>query len=244
MVQHGDKEAGLIEMPMFDFICKACGMPGRAWRSEENGPPKFCSRQCKAEGMRGRKTKSKYPVTPEMHEEIRRIYQREPVSNQINDLAKRLRIPRWKITRYASHQGWIAKQKKQAPWTEAETEQLQRLARYAPEVVSRKMKAAGYHRSTTACVLKMRRLHMSQNLHGQSACSLAMCLGEDVKFVTRAIKSGALRAKKRGTARTEQQGGDMYYILDKDTKNFIVENVAIIDFRKVDKYWLVDLLAA
>ena len=34
----------------------------------------------------------------------------------------------------------------------------------------------------------------------------------------------------------------MYYIKDKWVKNFIVENVNIIDFRKVDKYWLVGIL--
>jgi hypothetical protein len=194
-------------------------------------------------GMTGAHYKEKYPVSREAHEEIRRVYLKPPASNQIRDLAKRLRLPRWKVTRYAIRQGWIAKQRKEPAWTEAETKMLQNFARYSPEVAARKMRERGYQRTTTACVLKMKRMRMRQNLKGQSANSLAQCLGEDPHFVTKAIKRGDLVAQRRGTARTEKQGGDMYYIKDKDVRKFILDNVAIIDLRKVDKYWFVDLLA-
>jgi hypothetical protein len=43
-----------------------------------------------------------------------------------------------------------------------------------------------------------------QNLKGQSARSLALCLGEDDHFVTNAIRKGLLKAEKRGTKRTER----------------------------------------
>jgi len=229
-------------MPMFDFFCEVCGMPRRVWRPADS-PPRFCCKACMTIGMSGYKFKEKWPVSEEAHEEIRRVYQQRPRSNQIRDLARRLRLPRWKVTRYAISQGWVAKQKKEPPWTEKEMNALRSLARYAPETVARKMRARGYKRTVTACVLKMRRMRMSQNLNGQSARSLAECLGEDTHFVVKAIKRGDLTAARRGTARTEKQGGDMYYIKDQYVRKFIVENVAVIDLRKVDKYWFVDLLA-
>ena len=229
-------------MPMFDFFCEVCGTPRRVWRPADS-PPRFCCKACMTVGMVGYKFPEKYPVSNEAHEEIKRVYRQPPRSNQIRDLARRLRLPRWKVTRYAIRQGWIAKTRKEPPWTEKETATLQKLARYAPEVVARKMQKRGYKRTVTACVLKMKRMHMSMNLNGQSARALARCLGVDDHYVTRAIKRGDLAAEPRGTARTGKQGGDMHYIKDKDVRKFIIENVAIIDLRKVDKYWFVDLLA-
>ena len=42
--------------------------------------------------------------------------------------------------------------------------------------------------------------------------------------------------------RTPQQGGNAWLIKDKDVRDFIVNNVNLIDLRKVDKYWFVGLL--
>ena len=82
-----------------------------------------------------------------------------------------------------------------------------------------------------------------QNLPGQSLTSLSFCFGVDSSVVARWIKKGLMKTQKRGTARTEDQGGDSYYIKDIWVRNFIVDNVGILDFRKIDKYWLVDLLS-
>ncbi len=231
-------------MPMFNFVCEKCGMPDRRWAYHDS-PPRFCSAACRVEGLRGQaKTPRKYTVSPEAHEAIKRLYQQAPEERgAVANLAKRLRLPRWKVSRYAISQGWIAVEKKGPVWSQEETEALQRLARYCPEVVSRKMKEKGYNRSSTACVLKMRRMKMNQNLKGQSSRSLAECFGVDDHWVTNRIKRGALKAKKRGTARTEAQGGDMWYIKDKDIREFILENVHEIDLRKVDKYWYTDIVA-
>lgn len=81
-----------------------------------------------------------------------------------------------------------------------------------------------------------------KNLNGQSATHLAMCLGEDTHFVQRAINRGLIKTNRRIQNRTPQQGGNAYLIKDKDAREFIVENVNMIDLRKVDKYWFVDLL--
>ena len=100
----------------------------------------------------------------------------------------------------------------------------------------------GFDRSLVGIVLKRKRMRFLQNLDGQSAQSLAMCLGEDIHFILRHIKLGNLKAMRRDMNRTPQQGGNYFLIKDKNAREFIINNIHIIDFRKADKYWLVDIL--
>jgi len=58
--------------------------------------------------------------------------------------------------------------------------------------------------------------------------------------VTRWIKSGHLKARFRGTARTAQQNGDSYLIQERDVRRFILEHPTEIDLRKVDQLWFLD----
>lgn len=81
------------------------------------------------------------------------------------------------------------------------------------------------------------------NLKGQPANQLSLCFGVDRKTIARWIKNGWLKAQRRGTARTEAQGGDMWFIKDKWVREFIISYVEVVDFRKIDKFWLTDLLA-
>jgi len=194
-----------------------------------------------------RPTKSKKPVkyviTPGMHEQIKRTYQtRVQYSGEIGDLAKRLGLPRWKISRYAVGKGWIEKQKKEPNWTEPELRILKNNAMHCMEVIQMKLKHAGHKRSIAGILLKRKRMRFQSNLKGMSATQLAECLGEDIHFVRRAIKQGRLKATKRQDARTEKQGGSMYFIKDKDIKVYIIENVHEIDMKKIDKWWFVSIL--
>lgn len=119
---------------------------------------------------------------------------------------------------------------------------MQGLARYNPEVIQRKMKEKGYCRSLVAIVLQLKRQRCTQNLSGYSALALSECLGVDLKTITRAIEQGKISAKRRGTNRTVQQGGDEYWIWPSEIRNYLTEYLSEIDFRKIDKYWFVDIL--
>ena len=230
-------------MPMYDYECEVCGRPGREWRAEGR-PPRFCSKDHMTEGMVGQARKPvKYKITPEIRARIEKVYKTDTGNGQVAALAKALGFPRWKVTRYAVEHGLTAKQQQQPDWSEAETELLQKLARYSPGRIRIKMKARGYTRSVNGIVLKMRRMKMRQNIKGHSARDVARCLGVHDHFVTRAIKAGRLSATKRGTARTERQGGDHWYILAQNLRQYILNHLHEIDIRKVDKYWFVDLLA-
>lgn len=78
----------------------------------------------------------KFPITPEIHEQIVRIYQTDTGNGQVRDLARRLGYPRWKITRYAIRAGLIAKQHKEPDWIEREIQILEHAARLSPERIS------------------------------------------------------------------------------------------------------------
>ena len=75
------------------------------------------------------------------------------------------------------------------------------------------------------------------------AITAALCLGVHVTTTTKWIKSGLLIAQRRGWNRTEIQHGDGYLIEDAELARFIVQNAGLIDMRKVDGPWLIDLLA-
>lgn len=230
-------------MPTFEYICEVCGKPSRAWRSADS-PPRFCDKNCKNKGLFGKGPKPiKWPITPEMAEEIKRLYQTDTGNGQVAALAKKWGYPRWKISRYVVIHGWVPTQPKEPDWSDEEKSILERNAHFSPEAIRRRLKNHGYVRSVSGIVNKRKRLRYCQNLNGQSAVKLALCFGTDAKFVTKAIQDGRLKAARRGTRRTERQGGDSYYIKDKDIRKYIIDNVHEIDFRKADKYWLIDILA-
>lgn len=184
----------------------------------------------------------KYPITPEISEQIVKVYRRDTGNGQVRALALQIGYPRWKITRYAIQVGLIAKQKKEPDWTEREIEILKRYAHLSPERIQIKLKMKGFSRSVTGIVLKRKRMRFLKNLNGMSATSLAECLGVDSHFILKAINAGRLKAEKRGTDRKEIQGGDIWFIKEKNILNYVLTWLPEIDIRKVDKYWFVSLL--
>ena len=184
---------------------------------------------------------AKHIITPEIHNAIFQLYSQDtqPLKADFERFSKRYSIPRWKITRYAMTQGWSNQRYRiRRDWTEEELRILERNARYSPDTIRRKLEQAGYKRTYTSIQVKRKRMHYLQNLNGQSANSLAQCLGMTPNTVIRHIKAGRLKATKRGTERPD----DMWHIKDSSIRKFIINNVDDIDLRKVDKYWFIDLL--
>lgn len=231
-------------MPRYDTICEVCGSEFRAYRSgESHTPPRFCSAGCRSKGMRGVPCKKgKYPISPELAEKIRLMYANGTGNGEVKAFAKKHGLPRWKVTRFAQNKGLFPRQKGNSAWSEDEKAMLQRLARYCPETISARMKKKGYDRSASAVAVKLNRFRCRQNMKGYSARSLAECLGVDMKLVARAIRMGKLEADRRGTERTEAQGGDHFWIEEKNIRQYILDWLPEIDLRKVDKFWFVDLL--
>lgn len=221
-------------MSTIEFIREACGREKRRWVHDGDKP---------RIGVHGSLKPEKWIVTPQMHDKIKTIYENIPGRGDIADLAKACGLPRWKISRYAVERGWTKKRFKEPDWTEKEIHILEQSAHMSLGTIQKRLKAAGFHRSQCGIQMKRRRQRCLQNLKGQSLRSVAECFGIDAKSALLWIKKGWLQAKRRGTARTATQGGDMWFIKEKDIKKFIIAYVEVVDFRKVDKFWLVDLLA-
>lgn len=185
----------------------------------------------------------KHVITPDIHEQIREVYQSDTGGGQVKELCRRTGLPKHTVCRYARAQGWLAKQKKEPDWTAEELRLLKEFARYAPEGIQKKLQQHGYRRSITGIVLKRKRQGLLRDLGGISATRLAMRMGVDSHNIIDAIAQGLLPAERRQTNRTSRQGGDTWFIRPGDIRDYIIGNIHDIDIRKVDKYWFVELLA-
>ena len=188
-------------------------------------------------------SRRKYVFTDQIDRLIRESYhnrQNERTRFSVRALAKKVGMPHWALKKRARELGLA--RTKELPWSERELEILGRYAWMSDERIRLKLKAAGYTRTVTGIHLKLKRMRFKHDGSFYSACSLAQALGIDPHAVTRWIKSGHLKAKLRGTARTGQQNGDSYLIQEKDVRRFILEHPTDIDLRKVDQLWFLDLI--
>ena len=72
--------------------------------------------------------------------------------------------------------------------------------------------------------------------------ALAAAFGVDAHKVCTWIHRGLLRADRRGTDRTRQQGGDTWWIPISSVRKFILRAPEEIDLARVEKFWFLDLL--
>lgn len=131
---------------------------------------------------------------------------------------------------------------KETAWSRDEDSILERFGHLAPTGIRRKLLEAGFARSVTAIQVKLNRNRIKGNLAGYSACQLAAALGIDVRKVLRWIQQGFLKAERRGTDRTSQQGGDMWWISDRSVRRFVLRFPGEIDLARVEKIWFLNLL--
>lgn len=175
---------------------------------------------------------------------IRRVYQATPSKGDIGRLARTVNRPRWWVSKRGAALGLAAPRFKSPRWSEAENEIVEAMAHRHPRTIRLALKRAGFERTETAITVQRKRLGAStEDPDHFTARGLAAVMGVDSKGVTAWIVKGWLRAKRRGTARVGVQGGDEWWIHRRDVRQFIVENVAAVDIRKVDKFWFVDLLS-
>jgi hypothetical protein len=188
-------------------------------------------------------SRRKYFFTDQIDQLIREIYLNHRDAKTgfgVRPLAKKVGMPHWALKKRARELGLA--RTKELPWSEPELATLARYAWMSDERIRLKLKEGGYSRTVTGIHLKLKRMKFKHDGSFYSAYSLALALGIDPHAVTRWIKSGHLKAKFRGTARTEQQNGDIYLIHEKDVRRFILEHPTDIDLRKVDQLWFLDLL--
>ena len=194
--------------------------------------------------MTGRpQSRRKYWFTPAMDEEIRGAYHLFSDHNNrraIGACARKLRLPRWIITRRAAILGLA--RIKEPEWSAAEIIVLEQSGHLTSAVIRRKLRAKGFRRSVNAIRLKIARLRIKRNLEGYSARSLARAFGVDCHKVMYWINRRMLDASRRGGARHEPQGVDAYWITHSDVRDFVLTHPDEVDLRRVEKWWFLDLV--
>lgn len=199
--------------------------------------------RCRDASSANLQSRRKYVFTDQIDQLIRESYlnhQDAKMRPGLPRLAKKVGMPQWALKKRARDLGLA--RTKELHWSERELEILARYAWMSDERIRLKLKAAGFVRSVTGIHLKLKRMGFKHDGNFYSANSLAQGLGIDSHAVTRWIRSGHLKAKLRGTARTEQQNGDIYLIHEKDVRQFILAHPTDIDLRKVDQLWFLDLI--
>lgn len=185
--------------------------------------------------------------TAEIDRLIVEFYQQNDGGKTVKTLAKRLARPYWWVKKQAIRLGVSQANlgdNKEPEWSPAELELLEKNSYKDPEVIARIFRQKGFRRTATAIVVKRKRMRYSTiDENHYTATRLAAEFGIDIKVVTRWIEKGWLQARRRGTDRTAVQGGDMWWIKRSQVKKFVVESIGVIDIRKVNKVWFVDLLA-
>jgi hypothetical protein len=225
-------------------ICP-CGVSFEIPRHWPKDAKKYHSPECRKKyGHKG-----KWVFTPAMDAEIREAYAHQVSMDRtqtVKPLAEKLGVPRWKICRRAAVLGLVQTSlnhaKQNRPWTKAEKEITAKCAHLSPTRIGLKLKAAGFARSENSIRIYIQR-HIGRKPRSHySATSLANLLGIDSHAVMRWIRQGWLKAEHAGTKRTERQNGDSNVIQPEDVRQFIIDYVHLVDFRKVDKFWIVELL--
>jgi hypothetical protein len=183
---------------------------------------------------------AKYIFTPEMDKEIIHTYAINTDSRpRVINLAKKFNMPRWAVYQRALKIGAVKASQQKRPWEDEELEILEENARYEPLTIKKRLEKAGYQRSTASIVLKRKRMRLLSNLKGMSACLCAEFLGADLHVVLNYIRSGLLKAE---VIRQDKEGKANYYIREKNLRVFIINNPDVIDLRKVEKYYFIELL--
>lgn len=166
---------------------------------------------------------------------LRRLYD-PTVRGRSQEIAARLKVPRWAVNRRAAALG--LSRPKDRPWSPQDEAYLEGNLHHT----SVKTLARTLGRSPTAVKLKAKRLGLRKYGEGYTAISLAQALGVDPHWVLARIRSGKLQASHRHTERTSQQGGDSWLITDEAVVKFLRDHPYDIDLRKVDSLWFMDLV--
>ena len=205
--------------------------------------PRSISAQAWKLGVRYRPPRaSKIPTDEHIDEAIRRHYLGTGPRDRTKVFASRIGRPAWWVKKRATALGIAVSRERQPEWTEAELDLLERNAHRVIPVLRRIFARNGFSRTETAIAVQLKRRGISRtSTDAWSAHELSQLLGVDGKTVTRWIASQGLAAKRRGTQRLSSQGGDEWVITRRSLRQWIATHQQLVDLRKVDRFWFLDL---
>lgn len=193
------------------------------------------------QNRRGSKRR-RHQVGVDFDQQVQALYARGLKRGDVARFADINGVPRWFVLKRAQALGLAFQRVAPTPWSRRELELLQEHAAKTPVVIARLLRAQGYKRSPTAVTVQIKRRHIDRDDPDTwSASSLAPLLGVDSKTITKWIATLGLPAERRGTQRTAAQGGDEWVIRRASLRLWIRDHAVLIDLRKVDRFWFIDL---
>lgn len=184
--------------------------------------------------------RQRWETTDQIDALITRTYQKAPTKGDVMRIAAVAGRPRWWISKRAQALGLAVPRFKEPAWSEDELDLIASNAHKHPATLRRMLRSRGFARTETAIVVRLKRLGADRTDPDHlNANQLAAVMGVDRKTVAAWIAKGWLKATRRESTDTD----DFWWIHRRDVRRFVVDNVATVDLRKVDKFWFVDLLA-
>lgn len=174
---------------------------------------------------------------------IKALYGSNPQRGDIGRLAEELNRPRLWVCRRALKLGLSKAKVKEPDWHEQELDILYEHHFKRTDAIKSILLDAGFRRSETAIDLKRRRMKLGcKRDDSYSTTDLAALLGVSHKTVIYWIEILGLKATRKSTNRTNEQGGNPYEILASSFRLWVFNNAARVDLCKADKYWFIDLM--
>lgn len=192
----------------------------------------------------GRGKRKTPELTAELEQKIRDAWPDLKGRSAVRDLAIRLGVERWWLSRQLVVLGLSMPHKiKQPAWSDAENALMKEVPLHDPAACARIFRARGFKRTPTAIMVRAKRMEISRRFKGGlSAGHAAKILGVDAKYFTTRCISGDIKASRRGSQRLPQQGGDAWVITLPVLRQWVLDNLERVDIRKVDKFEFVELL--
>lgn len=185
------------------------------------------------------------PNSAHMDDAIRACWATGPRRGEVRKLAAATGRSRDWLKRRAMTLGLSRLREKGLPWTAEEREFVAARAAQSSISISRAMRKRGWSRTATAVTVQLKRMHASRrDVDLMSARQVGLALGIDSHVVRRWVEKYGLAAERRGTARTEKQGGDEWVISRRALRNWIADHAATVNLGKIsDPEWFIDLMA-
>ncbi len=192
-----------------------------------------------------RRVKRLYDHTPETDAMIREAYGKlRKFGNRraLRAVGEKLDWPKHAINQRGRELG--LSRAKERPWTPEEKALLEKWAHLTLPRICRKLQRAGFRRSETGIKLKMRRMLITKDtLEYCSPTKVALAMGIDSHKVMGWIRRGWLRAEKKGTLRTERQGGDIHLVHTNELRRFLLNHPDEYELGPVEKFWFLDIVS-
>jgi hypothetical protein len=186
-----------------------------------------------------------YQDTPEIDNVIRKAYEKlRKYGNRraLPALRAELGWPKHAISKRGRELGLARTREK--PWSAEEKVLLEKWAHLTLPRICLKLLRAGFNRTETGIKNKLRRMLLTKDTVGYySAAKIALAMGIDGHKVKGWIRRGWLRAEKKGTVRTVQQGGDVDLVRAKDLTRFLLNHPDEYELGPVEKFWFLEAIS-